>query len=163
MSNEQLLVISIIICLVIRVINRKKSQNNSARYAQQKITVEVTITDELVKEKLRTLYEEQDLCNQKIYNIQCRNKIIEGKIEDIKNQIKANDNYAKLQMKDQDCDVKLIQETYRACNDQCVVNKNELDAELLANKSKIIQLKKRSNKITEEVYKIGRDTYYGNA
>ena len=122
--------------------------------------VEVEIFDEMTKEKVRNLYEEQDIFNAKISFLMRQNKQYEHDIAQIDDKIQRNLDDMRTQLMIQPgMDIRILKAGYEQSNQNLYKHKLKLEGMVLTNSEKIVAYKKKSNAISEQITKIGKEIY----
>lgn len=122
--------------------------------------VEVEIIDEMTKEKIRNLYEEQDIYNAKIEYLMRQNREYEREIELLEDRIRRNLDDMRVQLMIQpNSDISALKANYDASNRNIHKHKLKIEGLILANAEKIVSYKKKSNAVSEHIDKIGKEVY----
>lgn len=123
-------------------------------------TVEVEIIDEMTKEKVRNLYDEQDLYNAKISYLMRQNKQYEYDISKLEERIQRNLADMRTQLMIQpNLDIKILKAGYEESNQNIHRHKLKLEGMILSNQEKILSYKRKSNDVSEQITKIGKEVY----
>jgi hypothetical protein len=122
--------------------------------------VEIEVVDEMLKEKVRNLYEEQDVYNAKISYLIRQNKQYEYDIEILDQRLQGNIEDMRTQARIQPgIDIRVLKSSYEDSNRNINNRKLKIEGMILTNSEKIIQYKKKSNSISEQIIKIGKEVY----
>lgn len=155
-------IIIAVFILVILAYNRtpKEPKHTNIEVISDTRRVEVEIIDEMTKEKVRNLYEEQEMCNAKISYLTRQNKRYECDIIKLDEKIQSNLNDMRTQLMIQpDLDIKILKAGYEEGNQNIYKHRLKLEGMILANTEKIISYKKKSNAINEQITEIGKEVY----
>ena len=140
--------------------NQTEYRSTSTEIVPQTKTVEVEIIDEMTKEKVRNLYEEQEVCNARILYLMRQNKQYEHEIDVLDNRVQQNLNDMRTQLTIQpNMDIKVLKASFEQSNQNIYKHKLKLEGLILTNAEKIVSLKKKSNAISEQITKIGKEVY----
>lgn len=122
--------------------------------------VEVEIIDEMTKEKVRNLYEEQDVYNAKISHLMKQNKQYEYEISLLDARIQKNLDDIRMQIQMQpNMDMNVMKASYEDSNRNIYKHRLKLEGMILTNAERIVAYKKKSNAISEQITKIGKEVY----
>lgn len=126
------------------------------RYKQ----VEVEVVDEMTKEKVRNLYEEQEVCNAKIMHLIKQNKQYEQEILKLDNRLQENlDSIRTAVVIQPNSDIRALKASYEESNQNILKHRLRYEGLIIANQEKIVACKKKSNSISDQITKIGMDIY----
>lgn len=158
----------ILIVVVIMLVARNRRLNDLCNYEINKTTeivparkaIEVEIIDEMTKEKVRNLFEEQEICNAKIsyfnkvnkqyrYEIELLDKRVQKNLDDMRTQLIIQPNM----------NLQVLKENFNDSNHNIYAQKLRLEGMILTNEEKIVAYKKKSNEINEKITKIGEEVY----
>lgn len=149
MSN---LLLMVIITLIVILGCRDRSPKT--------IEIEVEISDPMTVEKIRNLYDEQDIYNAKISLLTRQNEQYERDLSQINEKIQSNLDDIQTQLQIQpDLDIKILEAGCNKSNESLYRNKLKLEGMMLTNSEKIISYKKKSNAISEQITRIGVEAY----
>lgn len=124
------------------------------------IEVEVEVSDPMTVEKIRNLYEEQDIYNAKISLLTKQNEQYEQKISQIKERIQGNIDFVRTQIRVQpNANIDILKANCEQINKELYDSKLKLENMVLTNSEKIVSYKKKSNTISERITKIGMEVY----
>lgn len=160
------IIISVTVLVAIAYFRTPNEQNSSStstttiEILPPTRVVEVEIIDEMMKEKIRNLYEEQDICNARILHLMKQNKEYRYDISKFEEKIRENLDSMRTQlMIKPDLNINILKASYEESNRN--INKHilKLEGMILTNEEKIISLKKKSNSINEQITKIGKEVY----
>ena len=152
-----------VLALLSRNAQLKKSQQSNTDVVEilpPTKVVEIEIIDEMTKEKIRNLYEEQDIYNAKISHLMRQNSEYEREMKLLEERIQRNYDDMRLQLTLQpSADVRVLKANCDASNQYIYRHKLKLEGMILANAEKIVSYKKKSNAVSEQINKIGREVY----
>lgn len=154
-----MVVVSIIVIIMLRRADRQSDTGIEVLPANHQI-VEVEIIDEMTKEKVRNLYEEQDVCNARISFLMKQNKQYEYEISQIDEKIQRNLDEMRMQLTIQpNMNVQLLKAGFEQSNQNLNKHRLKIEGMMITNAEKIISCKKKSNAISEQITKIGKEVY----
>lgn len=160
MSLITVIITAIVIAIAILMRTPKKSHKNQFEIVQAPKVVEVEVVDEMTKEKVRNLFDEQDLYNAKISFLTRQNKQYEHEIELLEERYQQNIESMKAQLAIQpNLDMNMLRASYEGSNNNIEKHKLKYEGMILSNMEKIISYKKKSNAISEQITKIGKEIY----
>lgn len=154
----------IVIILVVFILwisaQSRKPANTDIEVIKPTKVVEIEIIDEMTKEKVRNLYEEQDLYNAKISYLMRMNKQYEQEMLLLDERLQRNlDDIRTQAMMQSNVDMRVLKASYESSNQNILKHKMKLEGMMLSNSEKIISYKKKSNAISEKITKIGKEIY----
>lgn len=165
MSLITIVSLVILLAIVSHIIRTKMSHRGSTNVNVIEVlpatrVVEVEILDEMTKEKVRNLYEEQDVCNARISYLLRQNKQYEYELSKIEDKIRENLEEVRIQAKlHPHTDARILKASYETSNQNLYKHSLKYEGLILANQEKIISCKKKSNAISEQITKIGKEVY----
>lgn len=148
--------------LAILAYNRtsRESHKNEIEVLPATRVIEVEIIDEMTKEKVRNLYEEQDVYNAKISYLMRQNKQYQYEIDKLDKRIQENLDDMRTQLIIQpNLDTRILKAGYEESNNNINKHKLKLEGMMLTNAEKIVSYKRKSNAISEQIMKIGKEIY----
>ena len=138
----------------------RKSGGTSVEVIPATKVVEVEIIDEMTKEKVRNLYEEQDVYNAKISYLMRQNKQYQYEIDKLDRRIEDNKKDMQMQLMIQpDLDPRVLRAGFEESNNNINKHRLKLESMILTNAERIVSYKKKSNAISEQITKIGKEVY----
>lgn len=155
-----IIALSVIMMLIIaRMGNRGKDHFNVEVLPPTKL-VEVEVIDEMTKEKIRNLYDKQDIYNAKISYLMRENKLYQQEINELDEKIQKNLDDMRMQLSIQpDLDINILKAGYETSIKNINKHKLKLEGAILTNMEKIVSYKDKSNAISGEITKIGKEIY----
>lgn len=122
--------------------------------------VEVEISDPMLVEEIRNLYDMQEVYNAKIANFRKLNDEYQHEVDAINRKIQNNYENVRMQMRiNPSSDVSILMAQCDASNEDYLKRRTRLEGMILANEEKIVQHMQKSNAITKKIDKIGHREY----
>lgn len=150
----------VLVLLAYQQPSRKSERETSIEVLPATKTVEVEIIDEMTKEKVRNLYEEQDVYNAKISHLMRQNKQYQYEMDKLDKRLENNLKDMQMQLMIQpDLDQKILRAGFEESNNNIAKHKLKLESMILTNAERIVSYKKKSNAISEQITKIGKEVY----
>ena len=146
--------------IIARMESSKKNQSTTIEVVKPTKMVEIEIIDEMTKEKVRNLYDKQDVYNAKISYLIRLNKQYQYEIDNLDKKIQENLDDMRMQLMMQpNMNIEILKAGYETSNQNIYKHKLKYEGMILSNMEKIVSYKDKSNALSDELTKIGKEIY----